>query len=193
MILNKFSVKRALQILFYLQKNTTNTDRFDIMYLLKMVFFADRFHIRHYGNIATYDKYIAMIRGPVGSNMKDLITKGENPDIEELSEYSVKIKDQSESEMSESLKESLDFAIANYGGFGPFELSNITHDYPEWKKFKDDLESGKIKSAVMDLSDFFDDPVELKNSNRLNIISDPFKDEKDFLIELKENFNDTFA
>ncbi|GAI80273.1 unnamed protein product, partial [marine sediment metagenome] len=39
-------------------------------------------------------------------------------------------------ELSKSDKDALDFAVEHFGSFDQFQLAEITHDYPEWKKFE---------------------------------------------------------
>ena len=36
-----------------------------------------------------------------------------------------------------------------------FELARLTHGYPEWSKYKKDIETGKKKSVPMSYEDFF--------------------------------------
>ena len=41
--------------------------------LFKLLFFADRYHLRMYGSTITRDKYVAMEMGPVPSMTKTLV------------------------------------------------------------------------------------------------------------------------
>ncbi|MDR0977586.1 MAG: SocA family protein [Endomicrobium sp.] len=70
-----FSIRKILQALFYLQTKVPkdNESRQNIMYLLKLMFFADRYHLRHFGFVASGDKYFAMKNGPVASGTKDVL------------------------------------------------------------------------------------------------------------------------
>jgi hypothetical protein len=72
-----FSIRKTLQVLFYLQSKSPKSSKGDIMYLLKLIFFADRYHIRHFGFVASGDKYFAMKNGAVASAIKDIM-QGEN-------------------------------------------------------------------------------------------------------------------
>ncbi|WP_374133852.1 Panacea domain-containing protein [Candidatus Endomicrobiellum pyrsonymphae] len=167
------------------------------MYLLKMMFFADRYHIRHFGFVASGDTYVAMKRGPVGSATMDILRK-QMPrqanstemslldDVSVVSENDVEIAKQDDDELSKSFIRSLDFALKTYGDRSQLELSAITHDYPEWKKHETAINSGTsgTKSIPMDFKDFFDNPETLKYSK-----TDPFTDDKDFLRALKDDFS----
>ncbi|MGH7497077.1 MAG: Panacea domain-containing protein [bacterium] len=47
--------------------------RYNYMALLKLVFFADRYHIRNYARPVSCDEYYALKLGPVPSNLKDIV------------------------------------------------------------------------------------------------------------------------
>lgn len=193
------SIRKILQALYYIQSKTPNSNykaKYNIMYLLKVMFFADRYHIRHFGFVASGDTYVAMERGPVGSATKDILYK-QMPrqdnlvgmsslldDVTVVSEYDVEIAKQDCDELSKSFIQSLDFALKTYGDRDQFKLSDITHDYPEWKKHETAINSGTKKSIPMDFKDFFDNPETLKYSK-----TDPFTDDKDFLQALKDDFS----
>lgn len=196
------SIKKILQALYYIQSRTPNSNykaKYDIMYLLKMMFFADRYHIRHFGFVASGDTYVAMKYGPVGSATKDILYK-QMPrqanstemslldDVSVVSENDVEIAKQDDDELSKSFIQSLDFALKTYGDRNQLELSAITHDYPEWKKHETAINSG-TKSVPMDFKDFFDNPETLKYSKKQGIETDPFTDDKDFLQALKDDFS----
>ena len=52
---------------------------------LKLVFFADRYHLRQYGRPVTNDEYMAMEFGPVPSGCKDLAEMSDYLDTHERS------------------------------------------------------------------------------------------------------------
>jgi len=56
------SVRKILQVLYYLKSKaqSKNKNKYDIMYLLKLFYFSDRYHLRHFGSIASGDTYYAM-------------------------------------------------------------------------------------------------------------------------------------
>jgi uncharacterized phage-associated protein len=178
------------------------------MYLLKLLYFADRYHIRHFGFVASGDKYIAMSYGPVASATKNILQgkmpNSANPeeesllnDIKRLDKHNYLLAEQKEDELSESFKQALNFSLSKFGKFDQFQLSKITHIYPEWKKFKEKLDKKEVKSAPMDFADFFDDPDDPKIFDKLkdlniNINEDPFKEnDSEFLTLLKNEFNES--
>jgi hypothetical protein len=58
--------------------------------------------------------------------------------------------------LSVSDREALDFAWRNFGRFSKFQLRDITHHYPEWKRHADKL--ANTKRVPMDYADFFKEP-----------------------------------
>lgn len=191
----QLSVRKILQALYYLQNKAKSKDKNNKVYLLKMIFMADRYHLRHFGITATNDNYCAMKLGPVASATYDILKK-KNPrnvnsaeigylsDIEEISEYDVLIKPQEQDELSDSFKEALDFALKEFGHYSWGKLSNISHCYPEWKKYETFLAENTVQK-FMDIQDFFDDP---EDETCIGKKGDPFKDDKEFLALLKEEY-----
>ena len=188
-----FSLRKVLQALYYLQSRADNSDKYSRMYLLKLLYFEDRYHIRHFGILASGDKYKAMQRGPVayytynnmkgnarGINITETVLLG---DIYELDENSISVLKQNCDELSDSYIEALDFALRTYGKFSHYELSEITHDYPEWKN--------RELNEEMNLLDFFENPEDLKFSKKYGIDKDPFAEDDDFLQAMKDDFNAT--
>jgi len=187
---HKPSVRKILQALYYIQNKapTDNQSRFNRVWLLKMMYFADRYHIRNFGILATDDTYFAMNLGPVASTTFDILKNNHSntnlPEtaVVEFSEHDVRIMPQTEERLSESFKESIDFALNTFGSYSWSKLSDISHKYPEWKKHQTTLEiNGR---ACMDLADFFDDPEDEAN--------DPFKEDKEFLGLLKEDYESNY-
>lgn len=207
--MNTLSVRKILQILYYIQNSpfAVSVAKNSIMYFLKIIFFADRFHLRNYGITVTYDSYYAMERGPVASSVYDILQKklpincnGVDArfldDIIITSEYTINIQHQRDDEMSQSDKEALDFSLKEFGKYDQFQLSEMTHDYPEWKKYEKQLLNSdlKIKRFDMDFKDFFDNPKELVYLQQYGKEKDPFCEKKEFLEDMKEYFvNDTSA
>jgi hypothetical protein len=195
-----FSVPKILQALYYIQGKAPpgNQDRFNIVYLLKMMFFSDRHHLRHFGITATCDDYYAMKLGPVASFTLDILKKNVfNMDyadakhlssIVEMDKNNVRIEFQEEDELSESFKESIDFALKEFGNCDWGRLSEISHCYPEWRKHESKL-SGLVKRVQMNEIDFFDDPDDSVCFADLGKESDPFKDDKEYLSLRKEQYN----
>ena len=67
-----FSTKRAVQALGYIQSKTEITDK---LALVKLLFFADRYHLRTFCISMLEDNYKALRKGPVCSYTLDLINQ----------------------------------------------------------------------------------------------------------------------
>jgi len=200
------SVRKILQALYYLQSKapSKNKNKYDIMYLLKLFYFSDRYHLRHFGSIASGDTYYAMKNGPVASGAFDIL-RGKihpsvnwaeipliNENIVPITEYEVQVKKQNDDKLSESFKQSLDFSLKIFGEYEPLKLSEISHIYPEWKKHEKSLKAGK-KSIAMKTADFLDDPdcESLKKLKEQGLDEDPFNEpDKKFLELLRNDLNE---
>ena len=136
------------------------------MKALKLVYFADRYHLRKYGRLVTDDSYVAMEHGPVPSASRDIIESSDYLD-DSARAYSERfleaegrelrsINDLDVSVLSESDMEALEFAWETFGELNQFELRTVTHQYPEWSRWKKLLESASV--VQMDLRDFLKDP-----------------------------------
>lgn len=162
-----FDYQKATQALvFFIEKEG---GRLNKMKALKLIYFADRYHLRKYGRPITNDEYFAMAYGPVASGVKDIaelsdflgeqekayatqcVTLAAAPYIEARSPFDPNV-------FSKTDIEALEFAWKTFGQYTEFELVELTHKYPEWKKHEQSL---KIHSRItMRLEDFLDDPVE---------------------------------
>ena len=194
--MKKPTIRKLLQALYYLQSKATSADKTNRVYLLKMLFMTDRYHLRHFGITATNDNYYAMKLGPVASKSFDIlknnyknINSAEIPylsDVVEISEHDVLINPQEQDELSESFREALDFALREFGSYGWSELSEISHCYPEWKKHEKDLPSNT--RMTMNIQDFFDNPDNDDCFAEFGIKEDPFKEDEEFLALSKEEY-----
>lgn len=201
MVGQTFDFHKALQAMHYLQSKAHVSDK---LALLKLLFFADRYHIRHYGISMLMDNYCAMSLGPVCSKTYDLIKKGFYYECLIASEKSfvdsnlscvddiVSVKDTGTDELSVSDKEAMDFSIKNFAKFTPYDLSQITHAYPEWSRYKYILENHISASENMDYKDFFDDPED-GNEYIVKYLNgkDPFADDKEILAAMKQEYGST--
>lgn len=149
------------------------------MYLLKLIFFADRYHVRKYLRPSTTDSYYAMKKGAVASYIYN-VCKGDTPSdvIRPLGNYLITLyneKPKYENELSASDIQAIDFSLSNFVKYSEFDLAEITHAYPEWNKYAEVINSGKSKREQMYFEDF------LKNANAEDKIfkdynlTDPFE------------------
>jgi len=165
-----FNYRKATQAInFFARRCGGSTTK---LIVLKLIYFADRYHLRKYGRPITNDHYWAMQFGPVASSVKEIteldslsgserhyamayLRKGARERGED--EYAVaSIADADMTVFSESDIEALEFAWHEFGDRRR-HLVNITHAYPEWLRHKKTLDAGQSRIR-MDLADFFDDP-----------------------------------
>ncbi|MBM3142749.1 MAG: DUF4065 domain-containing protein [Chloroflexi bacterium] len=137
------------------------------MKALKLVYLADRYHLRKYGRLITNDVYFALDNGPVASGVRDIVEASEFiSDMErnyaacylmEEDKYEVKSKAPFDHNVfSDSDIEAINFAWEKFGDLDQWELRDLTHKYPEWFKHERML---RLNSRIqMDINDFFDDP-----------------------------------
>ena len=137
---------------------------------LKLIYFADRYHLRCYGRPITNDRYLAMNYGPVASSCKDLAEMSDFLGDEERkyaerflvpSGHEFKaLLEPDLIEFSETDIEALEFAWKEYGNRDGFDLADETHDFPEWKQHQARLSSPHESRVPMRYSDFLENPPE---------------------------------
>lgn len=160
-----FDYRKATQALnFFAQQEGGQINK---MKALKLIYFADRYHIRKYGRLITNDNYLAMKHGPVPSTSKDIAESNDYLD-DETKAYSLQfiepkdnlvlssLREPDNSVLSDSDLEALRFAWDNFGHYDQFKLRDLTHDYPEWLKRQEALSD--VSCLPMDLLDFLQDP-----------------------------------
>jgi hypothetical protein len=159
-----FAYKKAVQALNYFALQ--NGGEIDKLHSLKLVFFADRYHLRKYGRPITNDQYWAMRLGPVPSGVKDLfeLDSASSDERHYAERFLVRggqphtirsVAPVDERVLSASDVEALAFAWQSFGpGFGIVER---THLYPEWQRHEAALQGGSTR-VPMDYLDFLDDP-----------------------------------
>lgn len=135
---------------------------------LKLLFFADRFHIRKYGRPVSECQYFAMTHGPVASEAKSIAEECATLPamarayarkyVRTDGDYEfTSAADVDAAVLSPSDREALEFAWRNFGRFGKYTLRTITHHYPEWKRHEPKLKAG-TKRVPIDLADCFKEP-----------------------------------
>ena len=167
------AVRKATQALNYFARlSASGTPRAEInkMRALKLLFFADRYHLRKYGRPVSDCSYFAMKNGPVASEAKHVAEDGTRLDpkarsyvhrfVRRKGIYDVSSVAKVDSTVfSESDLEALDFAWRTFGHYTEFQLVDITHRYPEWKRHERALRRDGHKRVEMDYAHFFEEPA----------------------------------
>ena len=134
--------------------------------LLKLLYLADRYHLRKYGRTILNDRYFAMRFGPVASEAKSIIEGGLRDGYAlrfvRVSMISHKPRDfqfitayggEPLGWLSVTDQEALDAALNVWAVCD--NLVGFTHEFPEWKKHEDKINAG-ASSVEMDYEDFFE-------------------------------------
>jgi uncharacterized phage-associated protein len=162
-----FSHRKATQALnFFARQEGGSINK---MKALKLVYFADRYHIRRFGRPVVGDEYLAMPYGPVPSGTKDLAEMTEFLAPEEasygrkylrpLDRFTFCSEAPVEPQVfSESDRNALEWAWKHFGCLDEFTLAEKTHGYPDWKRHEAALQSKLVSRAPMNYRDFLDDP-----------------------------------
>ncbi|MGO8926960.1 MAG: Panacea domain-containing protein [Limisphaerales bacterium] len=159
--------RKATQALNFLARQTGG--RINKLKAIKLLFFADRYHLRKYGRPVSECAYFAMSHGPVASEAKqvaedDVLLPASTRSyarsyLAKQSNYEyASIADVDKSVLSETDVEALTFAWENFGYLPKYQLRDITHHYPEWKRHERALRQGGHRRVKMDYADFFADP-----------------------------------
>jgi hypothetical protein len=105
--------------------------------------------------------------------------------IIKINNYTRKINKVSFDLLSKNEMNSLDKSIELFSGK---KLVDISHDYPEWKRFKDLFEKHFISSEIINIEDFFENP-DINDSPAIQKYfdgKDPLYKDVEFLKEAKQ-------
>jgi uncharacterized phage-associated protein len=167
------------------------------MKAVKLIYLADRYHLRKYGRPIVGDRYWAMKLGPVGSQVLDIANI--SPDLNKeclkyVKEYISNGDEKNETVItrgdvdldvfSQSDIDALETIYKEFGDKDQFELARLTHEYPEWAKFKKDILVDGKKRMKMEYKDFFS--VKQVPSDILRIPEEHLKIVKDIFEENEE-------
>ncbi|MDI6779909.1 MAG: Panacea domain-containing protein [Bacteroidota bacterium] len=162
------------------------------MYILKIIFFADRYHLRKYLRPVSSDEYYAMKGGAVASYLYNIFkgdVKAKNIKHSKDDKYDVELISNKIdiSPLSPSDIEAIDFALSKFSKLGNFDLSKITHAYPEWKRYAKRFQTNPRGREVMFFEDFFDNASKNDPIFKKCKFADPFPpispDEKEKILD----------
>lgn len=110
--------------------------------LIKLLYLVDREAILRWGRPVTTDRHVSMPKGPVVSQIYDLITTGNPPDISTYWHRYISAPqgfdvtlciDPGDDELSPAEESLIDEVYALHGQKNRWELVRFTHDLPEWQ------------------------------------------------------------
>ncbi|MCF2489151.1 Panacea domain-containing protein [Dyadobacter sp. CY347] len=160
------------------------------MRALKLIWLSDRYHLRQYGRTITGDQYFAMKNGPVASCTFDLLKgSGISFDIGEMqniaeyltsSQYNYSVHGEADIDVfSETDIEVMDLIWEKYKHYDHFALSELSHNFPEWIRYKANFEIAEKGRYEIVMDDFF-----VNVSDKIGL----FNDSEEFLNESREIF-----
>jgi len=166
----QYKFKKAIQAVNYFA--TSSGGKIPKLKAIKLLWLADRLHVRNYGRTISGDTYFAMKLGPVASSTLDILNgrtfdKTLSPYIEYSKQF-IKLEDKNtlksisdvnKKVLSNTDIEVLDSIIGEYLSIEKYDLShNISHHFPEWTRFKKYFQSKEVGGRYkMDMNDFFKD------------------------------------
>lgn len=141
----------------------------DKMKAFKLLWLADRYHLRQTGRTITGDAYYAMPYGIVPSDAKCILdnakTKLRNPKgykekyiaNKGTHEY-MALTDADLQVFSDSDQDALDKVYEAFGAMDAMQLSDLSHHFPEWTFYREMLNDKEQKNSYrIDLDHFFED------------------------------------
>lgn len=153
--------EKIIQMINFFARRRT-TKRISKLICLKVIYLADRYHLRMYGRTITGDRYVAMQYGPVASDSKRTFEfLGIPPQMQEYASlYLTPVDDRNivsarEPDLdvfSETDLEAMQAALKTFSEHKD-RIVDFTHCFPEWKKHEESLK--RVKVQEMDLADFF--------------------------------------
>jgi uncharacterized phage-associated protein len=158
----KFSYKKAIQSINLFAE--LEGGRINYMKAIKLIWLSDRYHLRNHGRTITGDEYFALKNGPVASCTLDIIKSTILSDEETIYKNLFLIK--SNSYILKSIKpfdskvfsnnelRVLNLIYSEYKVFDEFQLSDISHEFPEWKEYEEKIKKSN-SSYKIDMDLFF--------------------------------------
>jgi uncharacterized phage-associated protein len=196
--LNKYShfnIEKIIQVLAYIQKKTETQSKLE---LIKYLFFADRVNIRRHFSFISRDYYYALKLGPVASETLDVLEKHDEylnyPDNElqlldkiEVKDNRTRIINETNTDLlSKNEMKSIDFVAETFNA-STMPLVELTHEYPEWKRYKELFDTRQASKLDIYIEDFFTNP-DMNNSPYLTMHfgGDPLYEDEAYLDEAKK-------
>jgi uncharacterized phage-associated protein len=163
----EFNYKKATQALNYFARKKGGS--IDTLMAIKLVWLADRLHLRKYGRFITNDKYFAMKLGPVGSGTYNIIKDSSDFLNREILNYSSKFitcldtdkkkfissNEIDEKVFSKSELSVLDHVFSNFSNMTKWQLSDYSHLFDEWSRYKDQIGNNSEARFEIIVDDFF--------------------------------------
>lgn len=157
-----FKPKKTVQILSFLALENGGT--LNKMKAIKLIWLLDRLHLRRYGRTITGDEYFAFKFGPVASCTRDIVEFNSWVSDDEKAYAAIFLGNFTDLDyscvmppdykaISESEWECIKEVLSKYGDMSQFELSELSHSFPEWKNYEIALKTNR--RVPINIEDFF--------------------------------------
>lgn len=162
--LTKLEIAKIIEAIVYLVSRSKDR-KMSKLHLLKMLFFADRWHLRMYGRSVTGDTYYAMQYGPVPSECKRIAEGHPSLDMGEALSGALDfpcpnivhaIRDERRSALSDSDIAALE--AARDVEKKERDLVAFSHNFPEWQKYGYVIKNIHSRKRMDGLDFFLDAP-----------------------------------
>ncbi len=157
----KFNEKKTTQAAsLFLKKNG---GEMSYMKLIKLLYLADREALMLWERPLTGDTYFSMKRGPVLSNVLDIISNGGDPEnssywykyISQPKNYNVELKEKELPEtdtLSQREMDLIDELSEKFKDFDRWDMVKFCHDFlPEWEDVGDTRKSIEISNILKEV------------------------------------------
>lgn len=160
----KLEIAKIIEAIVYLVSRSKDR-KMSKLHLLKMLFFADRWHLRMYGRSVTGDTYYAMQYGPVPSECKRIAEGHPSLDMGEALSGALDfpcpnivhaIRDERRSALSDSDIAALE--AARDVEKKERDLVAFSHNFPEWQKHERAIQNIRRRKQMDGLDFFLDAP-----------------------------------
>ena len=190
------TTRKIIQALAYIAYQQPD-HKVNSMKAYKLLWLADRYHLRQTGRTITGDVFYALPHGVVPSDAKNVVehqpTQIQNDEeycnryIQRVGRYGFRaVTEPDLMVFSESDQAALDKILQYYGHMDQYQLERLSHKFPEWLAYKEQIEADNTPKAYrIDLEYFFCDAA--KDESGL------FKDDPELLALTKEMFHEFTA
>jgi len=127
--------------------------------LMKLLWLADRLHLNKYGRLISGNSYHALPHGPVPSEALDMSRKAISDKFEVHGKTISTNKDFNSDYFSNSDKEIMHEVWEKYNAYNSAKLKNMSHKFPEWLRYKKELNDINFPNSYkIIIDDFFSAP-----------------------------------
>ena len=186
-----FNYKKSIQSLNLF--SILEGDKINYTKAVKLIWLADRFFLRNHGRTITGDEYFALKNGPLASCTLDLIKNNIHSEEEReyrdefISKKKYLICSNKHYDYKVFSKKELEILKKVYNAFSYmnwYQLSEFSHNFPEWKEYESKLKENQNTSYKIDMDLFF---------GNVNEFSGLFINSEEEIKEIKEYHNQFYS